>query len=117
MGTSRLGRSLARGVAALALMPAGGWVVPAMAQESGATELERIVITGRKRTEAEERAPVSVTVVEPEQVPPTTLDPGPAIARQAPNANFIDYSRFGDSFLNIRGISTLGSPLNPLAIA
>ncbi|MGO4843367.1 TonB-dependent receptor plug domain-containing protein, partial [Rhizobiaceae sp. 2RAB30] len=32
--------------------------------------------------------------------------------RRAPNTNFVDYNRFGENFFNIRGVSTLGSPLN-----
>lgn len=84
----------------------------AMAQED--TVLDEIVITSRKRTETEEKAPVSATVLGSDDVPASTLDSATEIARRSPNVNFIDYSRFGENFVNIRGVSTLGSPLNSL---
>ncbi|MGE3364541.1 MAG: TonB-dependent receptor [Rhizobiaceae bacterium] len=84
----------------------------AVAQES--VVLGEIVITSRKRAETEEKAPVSTTVLEAKDVPASTLDSAAEIAKRSPNVNFIDYSRFGESFLNIRGVSTLGSPLNSL---
>lgn len=98
-------------------VPVAALSTPSRAQEAQAddqdgTLLDTIVITARKRSEVEEKAPVSATVVKPEQMPPSSLDPGAEIARQSPNTNFIDYTRFGENFLNMRGVSTLGSPLN-----
>ncbi|MEP7453623.1 TonB-dependent receptor [Phyllobacterium sp. SB3] len=90
----------------------------AVAQEGTTADnsivLDTVVITGRKRTEVEEKAPVSATIIGSEEIPASALDAGAAITRQAPNTNFIDYTRFGETFINIRGVSTLGSPLNSL---
>lgn len=92
-----------------------GWgVAPVLAQDGQTLELDKIVITSRKRTEVEEKAPVSATVLEAKELPPSTLDSAAEVAKRSPNVNFIDYSRFGENFVNIRGVSTLGSPLNSL---
>lgn len=106
-------RLLLCGFAALGGLPAQH----ALAQEAGGTgvtKLDQIVITSRKRTETEERAPVSATVLEAGDIPASTLDSAAEVAKRSPNVNFIDYSRFGENFVNIRGVSTLGSPLNSL---
>ncbi|WP_379071008.1 TonB-dependent receptor [Mesorhizobium sp. UC22_110] len=110
-------RSLACGAAALLSLPVAILPRPALSQEAaqaeqGATLLDRIVLTGRKRTEVEEKAPVSATVIQSKDISASGLDSGADIARKAPNTNFIDYTRFGDNYLNIRGVSTLGGPLN-----
>jgi len=115
MSLKTFSRTLSCTAAALASLPVT--INTSLAQDAvtdgqEVTVLERLVITGRKQTELEEKAPVSATVLQPEDVPPSSLDTGSDIARKAPNTNFIDYNRFGDSFVNIRGVSTLGSPLN-----
>lgn len=76
--------------------------------------LEPLEITGRKREEKLSDAPVSATILDEEDVPPSSLDAGAEIARQSPNTNFVDYSRFGEAFMNMRGVATLGSPINAL---
>jgi len=118
MGHSNFKRSLYCGVAVFLASP--GWYPAAVvfaqeaAQQSEGTVLDAIVITSRKRTETEEKAPVSATVLEADDIPGSTLDSAAEIAKRSPNVNFVDYSRFGENFLNIRGVSTLGSPLNSL---
>lgn len=118
MGHSNFKRSLFCGVAVFLAAPCAGPSTSALAQEearrSEGTVLDKIVITSRKRTEVEEKAPVSATVLDGDEIPSSTLDSGAEIAKRSPNVNFIDYSRFGENFLNIRGVSTLGSPLNSL---
>lgn len=118
MGHSIFGRSLSYGVAIFLAAPGCGPVTSAFAQEAirygETTFLDPITITSRKRTETEENAPVSVTVLQTDEIPASTLDSAAEIAKRSPNVNFIDYSRFGENFVNIRGVSTLGSPLNSL---
>lgn len=90
--------------------------VAAQASEAASSEtvLEPIVITGRKRTEREVDAPVSTVILKSERLAQESLDPGAAILRQTPNANFVDLSRPGDRYGTMRGIGPLGSPLNSL---
>jgi iron complex outermembrane receptor protein len=110
-------RLLLGGTALVAILLEMSFFGQASAQEISTNEvtvLDRITITGRKRTELEVDAPVSVTVLTDEQVPVAALDPGGEIARRSPTASFTDYSRFGEAFMNMRGIATLGSPLNTL---
>lgn len=100
---------------ALALFFTSGIMFPVNAQESGqVTVLDPIIITGRKRDETEARLPMSATVLTEEQVPASTLDSAAAIARAAPGTNFIDFARFGDGYLTMRGIATIGVAQNPL---
>ena len=118
MGHSNFRRSLSCGVTVFFSLPCWGVTTPAIAQEasqqSDAIVLDPIVITSRKRSETEEKAPVSATVLQSDDIPASTLDSAAEIAKRSANVNFIDYSRFGENFVNIRGVSTLGSPLNSL---
>jgi iron complex outermembrane receptor protein len=114
MRLSNYKRPLSCGVALVLTVPGQFWTTPTFAQEGQEVHLETIVITSRKRSETEEKAPVSATVIEADQIPASTLDSVAEIAKRSPNVNFIDYSRFGENFVNIRGVSTLGSPLNSL---
>lgn len=118
MRHSNFGRSLSFGVVIFLAAAGCGPVTSAFAQEAASqgevTVLDTITITSRKRTETEEKAPVSATVLQAEEIPTSTLDSAAEIAKRSPNVNFIDYSRFGENFVNMRGVSTLGSPLNSL---
>lgn len=112
-------RALFCGVATF-LITTNGNVLPAHAQDTGTTVaneetvLEPIVVTSRKQDEQETRLPVATTILTPEQVAPSTLDPLSEISRQAPGTVFTDFSRFGESYLTMRGIATLGGAQNPL---
>lgn len=100
---------------ALGLLLSGVNITLANAQESGKTiVLDTIVITSRKQDEKEARVPVSTTILTSEQVQPSTLDPLAQIARQSPGTLFVDYGRFGENYLTMRGIAVLGSAQNQL---
>ncbi|WP_411036360.1 TonB-dependent receptor [Shinella sp. BYT-45] len=100
---------------ALALLLTGGITFTVNAQEGGeVTVLDSIVITGRKRDETEARLPMSAVVLTEDEVRASTLDSAAAIARSAPGTNFIDFARFGDGYLTMRGIATIGVAQNPL---
>lgn len=100
---------------ALTLLLTCGITFHVSAQESEeVTVLDPIIITGRKRDETESRLPMSAKVLTAEEVPASTLDSAAVIARQAPGTNFTDLARFGDSYLTMRGVATLGAAQNPL---
>lgn len=101
---------------ASALLPTAVAAQPAEAQASPASEttLDTVVVTALKRDAADETLPMSTVVLSRDQVPAPSLDPASEIARQAPGTNFVDFGRFGESYLTIRGIATLGSALNTL---
>ncbi len=103
------------GVALNMIFFAGG-TEPLLAQDivEETTVLDTIVITSRKREEADVTLPVTTIVLTPEQVPQQSLDPAAEIARETPGTNFVDYGRFGESYLTMRGVATLGPALNSL---
>ncbi|MGE6785867.1 TonB-dependent receptor [Ensifer adhaerens] len=115
-------RSLTTSVSSAVLVATLAWpthaqnvsVEQASPAASSETVLEPIVITGRKRTEREVDAPVSTVILKGDRLTQESLDPGAAILRQTPNANFVDLSRPGDRYGTMRGIGPLGSPLNSL---
>ena len=75
---------------------------------------DAITITARKHLEKVSDAPVSTTILNEDDIRPSALDPGAEIAGRSPTTNFVDYSRFGETFMNMRGVATLGTPLNSL---
>lgn len=114
MSAQRTRRIILSGTA-LTLLLTCGITLKAEAQESGEViVLDTITITGRKRAEPEARLPMSATVLTEKEVPASTADSAAAIARQAPGTNFTDLARFGDSYLTMRGVATLGAAQNPL---
>jgi iron complex outermembrane receptor protein len=87
----------------------------AYAQEgTDVIELDPIVLEAIKRFTTEEELPISTQVLTEKTIPPSARDPVADIARQTPGTNYMDFGRFGESYLTMRGIATLGSPLNPL---
>ena len=107
---------------AIAYLPAGIFLSPmaaaqqAQVQEgsSDAVTLDTVTVTGVKRDASDATLPMSTVVLTTDQVPAPSLDPTTEIARQAPGTNFVNFGRFGESYLTIRGIATLGSALNTL---
>ena len=87
---------------------------PNAAELAQATVLDPITVTARRREEAEIDVPISFSVIDGDDLPTFSIDPGADIARNAPNVNFIDFAEPGSSFANIRGIGPLGAPLNSL---
>lgn len=85
----------------------------AQSAEEG-TVFETVVITATKRPQADASLPVATTVLSSENVPPASLDPITDVARQTPGTNFMDFGRFGESYMTMRGMSTLGSAMNSL---
>ncbi|MFS3136163.1 TonB-dependent receptor [Gluconacetobacter sacchari] len=73
--------------------------------------LETIVVTARKTREALQNVPESITVVRPAAIEALRLEPVEAIARNAPNTLWTNWGSAA-SFLSIRGVSSLGTPLN-----
>jgi iron complex outermembrane receptor protein len=82
----------------------------APADAKGTTVLQTITITGRKTTEDIKDVPLSVSVVGPERLDASPADPGTAIAT-VPNVQWQSQT-VGRQFFSIRGVSSLGAPLN-----
>ena len=117
----RFGRSVSFGVLALLLSSATGFTQEgggphgeSAGDESGATLLDPIVITARKRPEFDLDVPVSTTILPGNSIPSTTLDPAGDISRMSPNLNFTDAARPQDRYGTMRGVGPLGNPLNSL---
>ncbi|PWR21794.1 TonB-dependent receptor [Zavarzinia compransoris] len=92
----------------------GSW---AFAEENGAAPaevLDTVTVSATKRDQDEGAMPVAATILQADQIPLSTLDPGAEIARQSPTSNFVDLSRAGEAYMTMRGVATLGSPLNTL---
>jgi iron complex outermembrane receptor protein len=90
---------------------------PGLAQDTsaeGVVTLEEITVSGRKRTENPQKAPVSISVIGRSGVPSLSSDPGADIARETPNLSFGSVGMTGQDFLNMRGVGPLGLPLNSL---
>lgn len=81
---------------------------PADAESS--TVLKTITITSRKTTENLKDVPLSVSVIERDRLEASPADPGTAIAT-VPNVQWQSQT-VGRQFFSIRGISSLGAPLN-----
>lgn len=78
------------------------------------TVLDPIVITATKRPQTDDKLPIATTVVEGEDMPASSLDPVSEVARQSPGTNFMDFGRFGESYMTMRGLGTLGTAMNSL---
>lgn len=111
----RAARSSVLGGTAITLLAVLGLAGPAFAQSAGETiQLDTITITATKRPQADANLPMATTVLTPEAVPPSSLDPIADVARQSPGTNFMDFGRFGESYMTMRGVGTLGTALNSL---
>ncbi|MFG1202746.1 TonB-dependent receptor [Xanthobacter aminoxidans] len=75
------------------------------------TVLDQIVVTARKTDENLNAIPESITVVSPEDLMEAPFDPGAAIAHNSPNVQW-NSRAIGQQFFSIRGISSLGTPVN-----
>lgn len=108
----------------LATFLASGWACAVEAQTAPAQTkpaqtnaqadtlvLDPIEVTARKTKEDLKKVPESITVVTPESVKSAPFDPGAAIARNSPNVQWINKA-VGQQFFSIRGVSSLGSPVN-----
>lgn len=108
----------------LATILASGWSGSVTAQTvsvppiSGAAKvrtnadaLDIVVVTARKTIEDEKDVPASITVLDPKLLATTPFDPGAAIARNAPNVQWVNRAT-GQQFFSVRGISALGTPVN-----
>ena len=76
--------------------------------------LTPVIVTARRRAEEARDVPQSLTVLEGVDIPAASLDPAAALARSAPNFSFVDLGAAGSGFANMRGIGSLGGPLNSL---
>jgi len=103
---------------------AGGWLVAASVallvsapeqvvaqQATPATELPAVTVTARKRDEAEQSVPISMTVLEGSRldVAPTASNAG--LARSAPNVSFVDLGGQSSNLFTIRGVGSF-SPIS-----
>lgn len=79
--------------------------------QTGTFILTPIVVTARKNKEDLKKVPASITVVSPESLKAAPFDSGAAIARNAPNVQWVNKAS-SQQFFSIRGISSLGTPLN-----
>ncbi|GGC66010.1 TonB-dependent receptor [Chelatococcus reniformis] len=113
---NRAARSRLASAAAIGLLGTNlGLAGMAGAQSAGdAVELDTITITGTKRPQADANLPMATTVLTPEDVPQWSLDPMADVARQSPGTNFMNFGRFGESYMTMRGVGTLGTALNSL---
>ena len=100
---------------ALSILFTSGIAFQAHAQESASTlVLDTITISSRKQDEKDLTLPIATTILTPDQIGASTLDPLSEIARQTPGTVFVDYGRFGENYLTMRGTAVLGSAQNPL---
>lgn len=87
----------------------------AAAQESSRVEqLDEITVTATRRPQLDSSLPIATTILPADSVPPAPLQPLADIARQTPGTAFQDFGRFGESYMTMRGIGTLGVALNSL---
>ncbi|MEJ2118811.1 MAG: TonB-dependent receptor plug domain-containing protein [Alphaproteobacteria bacterium] len=75
------------------------------------TVLDPIVVTARKSNEDLKDVPESITVVAPKSLMTAPFDPGAAVARNSPNVQWVSKA-IGQQFFSIRGVSSLGTPVN-----
>ncbi|MGS1096959.1 TonB-dependent receptor (plasmid) [Aquamicrobium terrae] len=100
---------------ALALLGAGLPAQSVFAQSADEPlVLAPVVITATKRPQDDAKLPVATTILDQGNVPPASLDPIADVARQTPGTNFMDFGRFGESYMTMRGLSTLGTAMNSL---
>lgn len=70
-----------------------------------------VTVTARKTEEPALDVPESVTVLPSKALDISPFEPGEAIARNAPNVQWVNRSP-SSQFFSIRGVSSLGTPLN-----
>jgi iron complex outermembrane recepter protein len=79
-----------------------------------ASPLPEVKVSARKQDDKEVLLPVATTILDRAQLPSSVVDSAGEIARQSPGTNFVDLSRFGDGYLTMRGVATLGGAQSPL---
>jgi iron complex outermembrane receptor protein len=84
---------------------------PTRTADTSTTVLDPIIVTARKTNERLQDVPESITVVHPEELTTAPFASAPAIARNSPNVQWVDRGA-GTQFFSIRGVSSLGTPLN-----
>lgn len=77
-------------------------------------QLDEITVTATRRPQADAALPIATTILTPEQLAASAVQPLADIARQSPGTAFQDFGRFGESYMTMRGIGTLGVALNTL---
>ncbi len=75
------------------------------------TVLQPIIVTARKTDEDLSKVPESLTVVSRDILQSMPLQPVQAAAQNSPNLHWTNWGASG-SFLSIRGVSSLGTPVN-----
>ncbi|WP_395452400.1 TonB-dependent receptor (plasmid) [Azospirillum melinis] len=124
MNRSNIYKLSASPICLLATFLASGWVCVAEAQtapaqtkpaqtnaQSNTLVLDPIDVTARKTKEDLKNVPESITVVPTDSLKAAPFDPGAAIARNSPNVQWVSRAT-GSQFFSIRGVSSLGSPVN-----
>jgi len=81
------------------------------ATDNGVTVLQPIIVTARKTDEDLSKVPESLTVVSRDILQSMPLQPVQAAAQNSPNLHWTNWGASG-SFLSIRGVSSLGTPVN-----
>lgn len=79
--------------------------------DSNVTVLQPIIVTARKTNEDLSKVPESLTVVSRDGLQAMPLQPVQAMAQNSPNVHWANFAT-SQSFLSIRGLSSLGAPLN-----
>lgn len=97
---------------ALGLLAVSGALAPALAQ--GAAPVEEITVTATRRPQLDSALPIATTILTPQTVAPASTEPLAEVARQSPGTAYQDFGRFGESYMTMRGIGTLGVALNSL---
>ncbi|MDQ7250438.1 TonB-dependent receptor [Dongia sedimenti] len=93
------------GFLAAAPLAARGQDAPA-ASQSEVIELAPVKVTARKREEAEQKVPISMTVLEGEGLQVPAPASNNALARNAPNVGFTDAGGQSSNLFSIRGVGS-----------
>ncbi len=84
--------------------PAGGASGPSSASRSG-DELQEVVVTARKRTEAVQNVPITEDVFTAQQIESAGIESPRDFIAMVPNMTLVETQNVGNSFITIRGIS------------
>lgn len=79
--------------------------------DNNVTVLQTMIVTARKTDEDSSKVPESLTVAPREAIQSMLLQPVQAVAQNSPNVHWTNFTS-SQSFLSIRGLSSLGSPSN-----
>ena len=112
----RLLNALKTTIATLVVVVSLPAATPAAAQESGADELEEIVVTARRRAESVLEAPLAVTAFNTQMIQDAGIQRVEDVIQLVPNVTLATSQGIGTSFLSIRGITQVRNGEAPVAV-